>query len=153
MAAAGKWRVRYVRVSDLQGNTRTYQTQELVDNGWQTEFSVLSGLCYASPWLCIDPKADPSAVAPIEDSLPYVCDPAEIAMKTCHPSNEPYWNLTRPIYNNMPENGFSLGDGSLVESLQQLNAQDDRMDSRQGWLYYYYRYNWNDEKKIFEQFA
>ena len=153
MAAAGKWRVRYVRVSDLQGNTRTYQTQELVDNGWQTEFTVLSGLCYASPWLCIDPNVDPSAVAPLEDSLPYVCDQAEIQMKTCHPSNAPYWNLTRPVYNNMPANGFSLGDGSLVQSLQQLNAQDDRMDTRQGWLFYYYRYNWNDEKKAFEQFA
>ena len=65
----------------------------------------------------------------------------------------PYWQLPSPIQNNVPANGYSLGDGSNVKTLQQLIAQDDERNKRQGWLYYYYRFNWDEESLAFEQFA
>ena len=50
-------------------------------------------------------------------------------------------------------NGISKGDSSIVQTSQELSAQDDQRDTRQLWLYYYYRALWNNETSTFERFA
>ena len=58
-----------------------------------------------------------------------------------------------PVRNMIAGNGISKGDGSIVQTSQELSAQDDQRDTRQLWLYYYYRALWNNETSTFERFA
>ena len=57
------------------------------------------------------------------------------------------------VRNQIVSNGFSKGDGSIVKTAQELSAQDDQRDTRQAWLYYYYRSLWKNDTSSFFNFA
>ena len=52
LSANGTWAITFIRLTDLQGNRYTYNEQELIDNGVNTKYQVVSALCMTAPWLC-----------------------------------------------------------------------------------------------------
>jgi hypothetical protein len=56
LSANGTWAIRFIRLTDLQGNRYTYYEPELIQNNVNTKYQVVSALCMTSPWLCPEYK-------------------------------------------------------------------------------------------------
>ena len=134
LAANGTWRVSQVTLIDLMGNRRDYNSEQI--NLITSAFvEVLSGLCFTSPWLCVDSN-DPSAEAWLSG----------------------YWKLEHnttklkaggTLSRRMTNNGISTGTRQ-VNTLQELVQQDDEQDKKRNWLYEFYRRRWNSSNLAFE---
>jgi hypothetical protein len=126
LSANGTWRVSSLAVTDLQGNRKTYTTSE-IGQITQAFVEVFSGLCFTSPWLCVDTASDPSAVAWLDG----------------------FWSLdsNTPKYGagiqlNQTEIHFGVATRT-VKTLQELVQQDNEQDKKRNWLYEFYRRRWN----------
>ena len=126
LSANGTWRVSSLAVTDLQGNRKTYTTSE-IGRITQAYVEVFSGLCFTSPWLCVDTGSDPAAVAWLDGFW---------ALE---------WNTTKygsGINMNRTVNGEGRATRN-VRTLQELVQQDDEQDKKRNWLYEFYRRRWN----------
>ena len=132
LSANGTWRCSSLAVTDLQGNRRTYTTAQI--NEITTAYvEALSGLCFTSPWLCVDTLSDPSAEAYLTG----------------------FWALdsSTPKYGDgIMMNWTADGQGPAtrpVRTLQELVQQDDEQDKKRNWLYEFYRRQWNATSSSF----
>ncbi len=131
LAANGTWRVSEVSLTDLQGNVKTYNSQEIAQIS-TAYVEVYSGLCFTSPWLCAD-SSDPSSVAFLDG----------------------YWALdaSTPKYMSGVKYQYSekgwINSTRQVQTLQELVQQDNEQDLKRNWLYEFYRRRWNATNQMF----
>jgi hypothetical protein len=131
LSANGTWRVAEVRLTDLQGNQRLYESAE-IETISQAYVDVLSGLCFTSPWLCAD-EGDPASVAMLSG----------------------FWSLDTSSP-GFPAGGIKQIDHNgvtqtkNVKTLRDLIQVDDEQDLKRNWLYEFYRRAWNDTNQMFE---
>jgi hypothetical protein len=103
LSANGTWLVSNIKVTDMQGNQRTYFPDEIKEISGGALVYVYSGLCFTSPWLCEDPSADPAAYSPLDGQ--WSIDPQGLGMRD--PSNVPNVTLD-PLNAPSPNDKFAL---------------------------------------------
>ena len=136
LSANGTWRVSSLAVTDLQGNRRSYSTTEIAEIT-SAYVEVFSGLCFTSPWLCVDTESDPSSLA-------------ELTGYWELDKNTPYYNRDNGILQKYTNNGeVPEAEARNVKTLQELVQQDNEQDLKRNWLYEFYRRRWNSTTMSF----
>ena len=136
LSANGTWRVSMLAVTDLQGNRRSYNTEEIAEIT-SAYVEVFSGLCFTSPWLCVDTESDPSSLA-------------ELTGYWALEEGTPYYSRDNGIMKKYNHNGLvPEADMQKVKTLQELVQQDDEQDMKRNWLYEFYRRRWNSTTMSF----
>ena len=130
LSANGTWRVSMLAVTDLQGNRRSYNTTEIAEIT-QAYVDVFSGLCFTSPWLCVDTESDPSSLA-------------ELSGYWALEQGTPHYTRDNGILQRYTDQGLVPEAGARkVKTLQELVQQDNEQDMKRNWLYEFYRRRWN----------
>ena len=136
LSANGTWRVSMLAVTDLQGNRRSYSTAEIAEIT-QAYVEVFSGLCFTSPWLCVDTESDPSSLA-------------ELSGYWKLETGTPYYTRHNGILQKYTDSGPVPEAGARnVRTLQELVQQDNEQDMKRNWLYEFYRRRWNSTTMSF----
>jgi hypothetical protein len=136
LSANGTWRVSMLAVTDLQGNRRSYNTDEIAEIT-SAYVEVFSGLCFTSPWLCVDTASDPSSLA-------------ELTGYWALEKGTPHYTRHNGILQRYSEQGLLPEAGARnVKTLQELVQQDNEQDMKRNWLYEFYRRQWNSTTMSF----